>query len=216
MTDPARIAADRMVSSQLIARGVSDPAVLEAMRTVPRHRFVPEVTIERAYSDHALPLAGGQTISQPYIVAKMTELLRVRPGMKVLEVGTGSGYQTAILNRLGAQVVTIERSPELTDRARTALAQACPGADIRIILADGTLGHTQGAPFDRILVTAAAPHVPQAYKTQLADPGRIVIPLGDRHSQTLAVIERQGDQFTQTDDIACRFVPLMGEDGWTP
>ena len=205
-----------MVDKQLRPRGISDPRVLDAMMTVPRELFVPPDLRDEAYENRALPLGLGQTISQPYIVARMTELLRVRPGMKVLEVGTGSGYQTAILARLGAQVVTIERSPELTDRARIALAQACPGADIRIILADGTLGYTQGAPFDRILVTAAAPHVPQAYKTQLADPGRIVIPLGDRHSQTLAVIERQGNQLTQTEDIACRFVPLMGEDGWTP
>lgn len=207
-------AAERMVSTQLVERGIKHPAVLDAMRAVPRHLFVPDVSIEKAYSDHALPTTGGQTISQPYIVARMTELLCVQPGMKVLEIGTGSGYQTAILARMGASVVTIEHSPELMDRARQVLAEVCPGMDIRMLLTDGTLGDPEGAPFDRILVTAAAPHVPGAYLQQLADPGRIVIPLGDRHGQTLTVIDRQADQFTHTDDIACRFVPLVGEDGW--
>lgn len=217
----AMTASERMVSTQLVARGIQSPAVLDAMRAVPRHLFVPDVSIDRAYSDHALPTAGGQTISQPYVVARMTELLSLQPGMKVLEVGTGSGYQTAILAHMGVSVVTIERSPELMDRARQVLAEVCPGipgagagADIRMLLADGTLGDPQGAPFDRILVAAAAPHVPNAYRQQLADPGRIVIPLGDRHSQTLTMIDRRGDQFTHTDDIACRFVPLVGEDGW--
>lgn len=214
MIDQARIAADRMVNSQLTARGVRDIAVLEAMRIVPRHLFVPEVTIQRAYSDHALTLTAGQTISQPYIVAHMTELLEVQPGMTVLEVGTGSGYQTAILSHLGAKVVTIERSAELLDRAKTILAEVCHGSLIRMLLADGTLGYPQDAPYDRILVTAAAPHVPAAYRQQLADPGRLVIPLGDRDGQTITVIDRMGADFIQTDDIACRFVPLVGEDGW--
>ncbi len=247
MIDQARIAAERMVSTQLIARGVADPAVLEAMRTVPRHLFVPEVSIERAYSDHALPMSPGQTISQPYIVAHMTELLGVRPGMTVLEVGTGSGYQTAILANLGAQVVTMERSADMLDRAKAVLAEVCPGtpggpgdggasgesaasggpgnpeapgeqgepgALIRMLLADGTLGYPGAAPYDRILVAAAAPAVPAAYLEQLADPGRLVIPLGDRDNQTMTVINKHGEHFTQTEDIACRFVPLVGEDGW--
>jgi protein-L-isoaspartate(D-aspartate) O-methyltransferase len=235
MIDQARIAADRMVSSQLIARGVRDPAILDAMREVPRHLFVPEVSIERAYSDRALPLTAGQTISQPYIVAHMTELLDVHKSMSVLEIGTGSGYQTAILIRLVARVVTIERSAELLDRARTVLAKVYqqigdrsteplePRVDwesgsqlapMRMLLADGTLGYPPEAPYDRILVTAAAPCVPDAYRQQLANQGRLVIPLGDRDNQTLTVIDRQGNDFTETDDIACRFVPLVGEDGW--
>jgi len=224
MTDQARTAATRMVKSQLVARGIRDPAVLDAMQSVPRHRFIPNVTIEQAYSDHALPLDHGQTISQPYIVARMTELLQVRPGMNVLEVGTGSGYQTAILAKLGARVVTIERSDELAQRARNVLEDIFPdgssrvpgepGAGITMVIADGTLGYPDKSPYDRILVTAAAPYVPEAYTQQLADPGRLVIPLGDRDSQTMAVIERRGDHFTQTDDISCRFVPLLGKDGW--
>ncbi len=212
--DPAEQAADNMVQSQLAARGIRDPRVLQAMRTVPRHRFVPEVPIERAYSDHALPTVASQTISQPYIVARMTELLKVEPGMKVLEVGTGSGYQTAVLAQLGAEIVTIERFPELMDRARQILAEICPEGRVRMLLADGTLGYPDEAPYDRILVTAAAPYVPQAYKDQLQNPGRIVIPLGDRHSQVLTVIDRTGDRFIEMADIPCRFVPLVGEDGW--
>ncbi|MEZ6191354.1 MAG: protein-L-isoaspartate O-methyltransferase [Phycisphaerales bacterium] len=142
-------AAERMVSTQLVERGIRHPAVLDAMRAVPRHRFVPDVSIEKAYSDHALPTTGGQTISQPYIVARMTELLCVQPGMKVLEIGTGSGYQTAILARMGASVVTIERSPELMDRARQVLAEVCSGMDIRMLLTDGTARRPRRA-VDRI------------------------------------------------------------------
>jgi protein-L-isoaspartate(D-aspartate) O-methyltransferase len=215
-------AREKMVRTQLQARGVRSQAVLDAMRAVPRHLFVPELSIEKAYSDRALPTAAGQTISQPYIVARMTELLSVQPGMKVLEVGTGSGYQTAILACMGAEVVTVERSPELLEWARNALAEVCPevlgtfGAPIRMLLADGSMGAAEDAPYDRILVTAAAPRVPKAYEAQLTDPGRLVIPLGDRYTQTLTIIDRQGDQFTATNDVACRFVPLIGEDGWAP
>lgn len=210
-------AAARMVRSQLESRGIHSPAVLDAMRCIPRHLFVPDVSIERAYGDHALPTTAGQTISQPYIVARMTLLLSVQPGMKVLEVGTGSGYQTAILAHMGAEVVTVERCPELLERARVTLAEVFPGpfGAIQLVLADGTLGWPDEAPYDRILVTAAAPRVPKAYEQQLADPGRIVIPLGDRYTQTLTVIDRQADHFTSTCDIGCRFVPLLGTDGWS-
>ncbi len=212
----SQTARDKMVHSQLESRGIRSPAVLDAMRDVPRHRFVPDLSIERAYSDHALPTADGQTISQPYIVARMTELLDVKPGMKILEVGTGTGYQTAILDHMGAEIVTIERSPELHELARATLAEVCPMASIRLLLNDGTLGYPSDAPYDRILVTAAAPRTPNAYKSQLTDPGRLVIPLGDRHTQTLNVIERQNNHFITTEDIACRFVPLIGQDGWAP
>lgn len=210
----SQTARDNMVRSQLESRGIRSPAVLDAMRSVPRHRFVSGLSIERSYSDHALPTADGQTISQPYIVARMTELLDVKPGMKVLEVGTGSGYQTAILDHMGAEIVTIERSPELHEFARATLAEVCPMAPIRLLLNDGTLGYPNDAPYDRILVTAAAPRTPKAYKSQLADPGRLIIPLGDRHTQTLNIIDRQDNHFITTHDIDCRFVPLVGRDAW--
>ena len=207
-------AAEKMVHDQLESRGIRSRAVLDAMRSVPRHRFVPDLPIEQAYSDRALPTSAGQTISQPFMVARMTELLSAQPGMKVLEIGTGSGYQTAILAHLGLEMVSIERNRDLLERARTILSELCPLAPIQLILADGTLGYPDEAPYDRILVTAAAPRIPKAYESQLADPGRIVIPLGDRHTQTLTVIDRHADQFTADDDVACRFVPLVGEDAW--
>ncbi len=209
-----KAAVEQMVQNQLEARGIRSTAVLNAMRSVPRHLFVPDVSIRKAYGDHALPTTAGQTISQPYIVALMSELLDVQPGMKVLEIGTGSGYQTAILVSMGATVVTIERYPELMDHAKAILAKVCPAAPIRMLLADGTLGYPADAPYDRILVTAAAPHVPAAYKDQLADPGRIVIPLGDRYTQMLTVIERRQGMLLETDSVPCRFVPLVGADGW--
>ncbi len=209
-----KAAVEQMVQNQLEARGIRSTAVLNAMRSVPRHLFVPDVSIRKAYGDHALPTTAGQTISQPYIVALMSELLDVQPGMKVLEIGTGSGYQTAILVSMGATVITIERYPELMDHAKAILAEVCPAAPIRMLLADGTLGYPADAPYDRILVTAAAPHVPAAYKDQLADLGRIVIPLGDRYTQMLTVIERRQGMLLETDSVPCRFVPLVGEDGW--
>lgn len=211
-----------MVEHDLRRRGVRDPRVLEAMRRVPRHRFVPGMPVERAYADRALPTAEGQTISQPYIVARMTELLHVDPGVRVLEIGTGSGYQAAVLATLGARVVSVERSPALAERARQVLAdvlgeiEAVEDGDaaVRVVVGDGTLGWPEGAPYDRIMVTAAAPSVPEAYREQLADPGLIVIPLGDREQQYLTVIQRREGQFVQTRDTGCRFVPLVGEAGW--
>ncbi len=207
-------AAEQMVHAQLESRGIRSHAVLDAMRAVPRHLFVPELPIDQAYSDRALPTLDGQTISQPFIVARMTELLSAQPGMKVLEIGTGSGYQTAILAHLGLEVVSVERNPVLLDRARAVLAEACPLAPIHLALGDGTLGCPDEAPYDRILVTAAAPRLPKAYEDQLTNPGRIVIPLGDRHTQALTIIDRHDGRFTTHDDVACRFVPLVGQDGW--
>ena len=211
--DPAAAAA-RMVQTQLHRRGIVDQRVLEAMTSVPRHHFVPEVDIEAAYSDRALPTAEGQTISQPYIVAKMTEMLQPQPDSRVLEVGTGSGYQTAVLALLAKEIVTIERFAGLAERAREAIASLGLAGKITFVVGDGTLGHPPKAPYDGILVTAAAPTVPAALRDQLAEGGRLVLPLGEREGQHLYVIRREGEHFTQTQDLSCRFVPLVGEQGW--
>ncbi len=207
-------AADDMVQQQLVARGISDPAVLDAMRTTPRHRFVPHVSPHRAYGDHALPTADGQTISQPYIVAVMTELLRLEPGQRVLEIGTGSGYQTAILLALGAHVVSLERSAKLAERAKQALADICPEAALTLVVGDGSLGHPDLAPYDRILVTAAAPALPPALEEQLAPAGRIVIPLGERHQQILTLFEHSDGKLRSHPQTPCHFVPLVGAAAW--
>lgn len=203
-----------MVRTQLRPRGIGDPAVLRAMRAVPRHAFVPEVSPGLAYADQALRIDQGQTISQPFVVAHMTQLLRVEPGHRVLEVGTGSGYQTAVLAQLGAVVVSVERHAPLTDTARRKLEALCPDAPLTLVVGDGSLGCTEHGPYDRILVTAAAPALPRALDKQLKPGGRMVIPLGDRRQQVLAVFERDGDELIRQDDLACRFVPMIGEDAW--
>lgn len=212
-SDPAAAAAE-MVRTQLHARGIHHPDVLSAMEHVPRHRFVPHVSVEEAYADRALPTGEGQTISQPYIVAKMTEMLEPTPTMRVLEVGTGSGYQTAVLAMLVRAVVTIERHRALSDHARGVLESLDLAGRVRFIVGDGTLGHAAGAPYEGILVTAAAPAVPEALSDQLAEGGRLVLPLGDREGQRLCVIQRRGERFEQSDETPCRFVPLIGEQGW--
>jgi protein-L-isoaspartate(D-aspartate) O-methyltransferase len=197
-----------MVRWQLRARGLCDERVLATMAAVPRHRFIAHVPLEQAYDDHPQPTASGQTISQPYMVALMTELLDVRPGMKVLEIGTGSGYQAAVLAHLGADVVSVERLEPLAAAARQNL-QATGYADrVRVCVGDGSLGWPANAPYGRILVTAAAPQCPQPLKDQLADGGRMVIPVGERAGQTLQVIERCGDQWRQQASVSCMFVPL--------
>ena len=203
-----------MVDEQLRRRGIHDEAVLAAMETVPRHLFVPESRRNQAYDDRALPTAEGQTISQPYIVARMTELLRVEAGHRVLEIGTGSGYQAAILVHLGARVWSIESRPSIADSARRTLKSLNLSDRIKVLTGDGTVGHAEQAPYDRIIVTAAAPHVPQALRNQLCDVGRIAIPLGDRECQNLNVLERRGSRWSQHGHLACRFVPLVGRDGW--
>lgn len=203
-----------MVRTQLRARGIRDAAVLEAMRRVERHRFVPDLPPEQAYGDHALPIDAGQTISQPYVVAHMTEQLRVDPGMRVLEIGTGSGYQCAVLVALGAVVVTVERHAALSEAAKNRLNAICPDADLTFVVGDGSRGHAEHAPYDRILVTAAAPALPAALDEQLAADGRMVIPLGDRSEQVLAVFERRENDLVRRDDLPCRFVPLIGADAW--
>jgi protein-L-isoaspartate(D-aspartate) O-methyltransferase len=206
-------AAEAMVDRQIRARGIHSPAVLRAMRAVPRHLFVAESLCDQAYADQALPTRHGQTISQPYIVALMSELLGPAADHRVLEIGTGSGYQTAILARLARSVLTIESDAELVEEARTRLEHLRIG-NVEIRQGDGSLGAADRAPFDRIIVTAGAPTLPEPLKQQLADGGRMVIPVGDDAVQTMTVIERQGDSFESHASIRCRFVPLVGRYAW--
>jgi protein-L-isoaspartate(D-aspartate) O-methyltransferase len=204
-----------MVTQQLRRRGIRDERVLEAMATTPREQFVPGVPTSLAYDDRALPIDAGQTISQPYMVARMTELLQVEPGDHILEVGTGSGYQAAMLARLGAKVTTIERHADLAEAARERLrALAIDGVDVRV--GDGSRGDAEGAPWDGIVVTAAAPAIPHALREQLAVGARLVIPVGPRYQQDLIVIERRGpNDWEEWSDGAVVFVPLVGEGGWS-
>jgi protein-L-isoaspartate(D-aspartate) O-methyltransferase len=202
------------IDEQLVARGISDARVLDAMRRVPRSAFVPDAAHWEAHADRALPIGGGQTISQPYMVAAMTEALRLTGTERVLDVGTGSGYQAAVLAELARQVVTIERVPELAEAARARLARR-GYSNVDCVIGDGTLGAPAAAPFDGILVAAGAPIVPPALKDQLSpDGGRLVIPVGPPEQQWLTVIVRSGDAFTETRGIGCVFVPLIGEQGW--
>jgi protein-L-isoaspartate(D-aspartate) O-methyltransferase len=202
-----------MVREQLIARGIRSLRVLEAMRLVPRHLFVPAEEIDLAYADGPLPIGHWQTISQPYIVALMTELLDLHPGDRVLEVGTGSGYQTAILSKLAGEVHTVELLPDLAEHARSRLSELhC--SNVHVHTGDGSLGWPQAAPYDKVLVTACAPQVPQPLLDQLADPGRLVLPVGGRASQVLEIWSHRGMAFTHQSGIAVAFVPLRGEHGW--
>ena len=208
-------ARSEMVARQLRRRGIRDEHVLEAMATTPREQFVPNVPASLAYDDRALPIDAGQTISQPYMVGRMTELLRVKPGDRVLEIGTGSGYQAAVLARLGAKVTSIERLPDLAETARAALREVgIEGVDVRV--GDGSVGEPEGAPWDGIVVTAAAPAVPDALREQLAEGARLVIPVGPRFQQDLVVVERRGpNDWQEWSDGAVVFVPLVGEAGWS-
>ena len=204
-----------MVAKQLRRRGVRDERVLEVMATTPREQFVPGVPTSLAYDDRALPIDAGQTISQPYMVARMTELLHVEPGDHVLEIGTGSGYQAAVLARLGARVTSIERLADLADAARATLLElGIDGIDVRV--GDGSKGDPDGAPWDGIVVTAGAPSIPHALREQLADGARLVIPVGPRYQQDLIVVERRGpSDWEEWSDGAVVFVPLVGEGGWS-
>jgi protein-L-isoaspartate(D-aspartate) O-methyltransferase len=203
-----------MVERQLLGRDIADDAVLEAMARVPREAFVPESERRRAYADAALPIGHGQTISQPYMVARIAEALALRPGELVLDVGTGSGYQAAVLAELGADVVTIERIPELASTARKRLADA--GYErVEVVVGDGTLGLPGRAPFDAIAVAAAAPGLPQTLYEQLRPRGRLVVPVGGQRVQRLELIVRSPEGPAVVHSVPCRFVPLVGEEGFT-
>ncbi|WML67119.1 MAG: Protein-L-isoaspartate O-methyltransferase [Methanoregula sp. SKADARSKE-2] len=204
----------KMVEGQIRARGVRDPRVLAALEEVPRHLFIPPPYDRDAYEDSPLPIGNGQTISQPYIVAVMTELLQLRPSDRVLEIGTGSGYQAAILSRIVSHVTSAERIPELAELARRNLS-ALHYDNVEIIVGDGTLGYPANAPYNGILVTAASPDIPQPLTEQLADGGRMVLPAGGRDLQKLMVLERDGSSVTSSEYGGVRFVPLIGEYGWS-
>jgi protein-L-isoaspartate(D-aspartate) O-methyltransferase len=203
----------RMVEHQLRRRGISDERVLRAMARVPRELFVPEDLRQYAYEDGALPIGHGQTISQPFIVATICALLSLDGHERVLDIGTGSGYQAAVLAELAAEVVTVERVPELAEGARAALAEAgYERVDVRI--GDGSLGIPERAPFAAIAVAAAAPSVPPALYSQLEEGGRLVVPRGSRLGQELVLVERTADGPRERASLACRFVPLLGEEGF--
>jgi len=203
----------RMVEGQLRRRGIRDPRVLAAMEKVPRHRFLPNPDDASAYEDYPLPIGSGQTISQPYMVALMTECLLLKGRERVLEIGTGSGYQAAILAELSRSVYSIERFASLAERARAVLAEL-GYSNVEVIVGDGSLGYPDAAPYDRIIVTAAAPKVATPWIEQLADGGRLVVPLGDRWGQTLTVVTKRADKLDYEDMGGCVFVPLVGEHGW--
>ena len=202
-----------MVEHQLAARAIRDVRVLEAFRRVPRHLFVPEEYRSQAYEDHPIDIGAGQTISQPYMVATMTEALALRGGEKVLEIGTGSGYQTAILLALGADVYTIERLPELSARAKETLELAgFPGAHFKV--GDGSLGWPEEAAFDRVIVTAGAPSMPVSLVRQLREGGSMAIPVGDEREQDLVLLWREGGLVKKKRVCSCVFVKLVGAEGW--
>jgi len=202
-----------MIERQLRRRGIMDAAVLAAMLAVPRHEFVPEELRSRAYEDAPLPIGGGQTISQPYIVAAMTSALRLQPGDRVLEIGTGCGFQAAVLSHLAREVFTIELRPELASAASEKLARL-GYHNVHVHCGDGTLGLPEFAPFDGILVAAAAPEVPEPLLTQLAETGRLIIPVGDADNQELQLVEKHAGVFSTKMLEGCRFVPLVGHHGW--
>jgi len=202
----------KMVETQLIPRGIRDRKVIEAFLIVQREKFVPENLKESAYDDTPLPIGEGQTISQPYIVALMTELLQLKGEEKVLEVGTGSGYQAAILSEIGCEVYSVERISTLATKAGKILQQL--GYKVKIKMGDGTLGWEEYAPYDGIIVTAGGPKIPQSLLTQLKEGGRIVMPVGDMFSQDLIRITKVKGKFIKENFGPCQFVPLKGKEGW--
>ena len=215
VSEPSTLAIyrERMIEEQLVPRGISDPRVLEAMRQVPRHLFVEDAMQAHAYGDFPLPIGSGQTISQPYIVALMTEALQLKGSERVLEIGTGSGYQAAILSRLCLRVYTIERIDALVGRARRVFDRL-RYHNIVSRIDDGTEGWSAEAPFDGILVTAGGPRIPDPLLAQLADPGRLVIPVGDQGVQDLQLVEKRDGGLTVRTIEQVRFVDLIGAYGW--
>ena len=206
---------EEMVRQQIEARGISDAAVLAAMRKVPRHLFVSEALRDQAYGDYPLPIGEQQTISQPYIVAEMTQALALSPEDRVLEIGTGSGYQAAVLSEIAFRVYTIERIYPLYIRTRK-LFDKLRYHNIVTRYGDGTAGWNEEAPFDAIIVTAGAPHIPKVLIDQLAMGGRLVVPVGDQYTQDLVKVYRDEDGLHQANLGGCRFVKLVGEHGWKP
>jgi protein-L-isoaspartate(D-aspartate) O-methyltransferase len=205
---------DKMVSEQLVKRSIRDRRVLAAMAKIPRHRFLEPASWDLAYEDRPVPIGYGQTISQPYMVARMSELLHLEGGERVLEIGAGSGYQTAVLAELAHEIWAIERLPDLARRAEARLIELGYAAKVRLAAFDGTYGWQEGAPYDAILAAAGAPRIPVLLVGQLADGGRLVIPVGDRAEQRLAIVTRQGDSFVTEWDTACRFVDMIGRYAW--
>jgi protein-L-isoaspartate(D-aspartate) O-methyltransferase len=203
-----------MVAQQLVARDIHDERVLEAMGRVPRELFVPDELRERAYEDSALPIGSGQTISQPAMVALICELLELRGDERVLDVGTGSGYQAAVLAELAAEVHTIERLAEVADQARENLAAAGYADHVVVHVGDGTLGDPEHAPFGAIAVAAAAPEPPRSLYDQLEPEGRLVLPVGSRHDQLLELVVRRAEGPAVARSVPCRFVPLVGREGF--
>ena len=204
---------DMMVDTQLIPRGIKDERVLSAMRKVPRHIFVDDYMQHNAYADMALPIGDEQTISQPYMVAIMTELLELKGNEKILEIGTGSGYQAAILGELSREVFTIERKALLAKKAEERF-QALGYINIYAITGDGTLGLPEKSPFDRILITAGSPKIPEPLIEQLADGGIIIAPVGIRFSQQLLIVRKSKEGISEQTHVPCVFVPLIGKHGW--
>ena len=204
-----------MVEVQLRRRGIGDERVLEAMGAVPRDRFVPDGLRRRAYADSALPIGEGQTISQPWIVAAICQALRLEGGERVLEVGTGSGYSACVLARLAAEVISVERRPPLAEAARRTIGELGV-ANVEVVVGDGSRGLSERAPFDAVAVHATAPGPPRTLLDQLSDGGRLVAPIASRGADMLTAFERRGSDFLEERIGPCRFVPLLGDEGFAP
>ena len=213
MTHDYRLARERMVKNQLVPRGISDQRVLQALGKIHRHLFVEEALIGEAYNDHPLPIGHKQTISQPYIVALMTEALELKGTEKVLEIGTGSGYQTAVLAELSKAVYTVERLEPLLRKSRRLLREL-GYTNIHFNASDGTTGWEEFSPYDAVMVAAGAPEIPRPLLDQLADGGRMVVPIGNRHSQDLIRITKEKNRLLEKNLGGCRFVDLIGKHGW--